>query len=273
MKKIIFGMVFVFLCTNLQCEQLQNVVAVDHMLENEDETRRVSLGVQDESKKFYEAYVAKYYPRALVIRNDFFDNKDPVKVAGALYAFINVLADQPWFYFTDKPEGFKLSRYWEFIVDQCALINGYLKIAYIDLETNVVYVPTGVSYNYFAAQRMKKKVRRLIDFLKEHHNEVLGAFYAFSYDAVVRLFNEGVLFKDFAQVERYYADLKFIMGKIQNTPFEAEYQEYMSIAQRLRDVIKKRFRGGADQLSVNCYDDVESAGERMRNGFLLERTR
>lgn len=241
-------------------------IAVEDVAEN----KSVDLGVQDKAKEFYEDYLAKYYPKALVIRSNFLDNKDPKSIAGTLHAFINLLAEQPWFYVADKPDGFKMANYWEYIIDQCALVNDYLKKAYVDLEKNTVYVPTeSLYYDFSYFGKAKPKAKQLIEFLKDSHNDVLGEFYAFSFDFVIKLFNEGILVKDFSKALKYKVELEFIMSKLQNTSYESEYQEFLIIAKRIFELLKKK-RNGDEKALLDCiYGDDEKGKKKAQEMMAL----
>jgi hypothetical protein len=242
----------------------ENVVA-------ESEKEHQNIDVQQSAHKFYEEYLAKYYPKALVIRSNFFTYKDPALVAGALSAFVDLLAKAPWFYVSNKPEGFKLTCYWEFIIDQCALINAYLKKAYINLEDNLVYVPNYSSYESSYSWRLvsKKKSERLLDHLKRLYNEILAAFYAFSFDYVVKLFNEGILLKDVTKVSRYFSDLEFIMEKIQNTRYESEYQEFMKIVKELVALFKQKRGADNAEMLDRLYGDDEKSKQYAQESIML----
>ncbi len=218
------------------------------------------------AQKFYDEYLAKYYPKALVIRSNFFTNKDPIQVAGALAAFTDLLATEPWFYVSNQPEGFKLARYWEFIIDQCSLINSYLKRAYINIETNTVYVP-----DYSLDWKARKKQTRLLDYLKTSHNAIYGAYYALAFDYSIKLFNEGILLKDFTKATRYFADLEFMMEKLQGTAYEAEYQEFMKIVKDLLALLKRK-RGAANAALLDrLYGDDEKAKKYAQESLALSK--
>lgn len=256
--------------------------ALVHFLTNLKNTQQGSGAVQTDKKNdsaiaqqsaqtFYEEYLAKYYPKALVIRSNFFTAQDPAQVAGALVAFIDLLAKTPWFYVANKPEGFKLTCYWEFIIDQCALINAYLKRAYVNPESNTVYVPAYSSYGYSYSLNtgVINKSKRLLDYLKEFHNENLGIFYAFSFDYVVKLFNEGILLKDFNKATRYFSDLEFIMEKLQNTSYEAEYQEFMKIVKELIALFKQKRNVDNAVMLDRLYGNDEKSKQYAQESMML----
>jgi hypothetical protein len=231
---------------------------------------------EDESHKFYEAYLSQYYPKALVIRERFFSGKDVAEVAGALKGFVNLLATEPWFYVTNTPKGFKLAHYWEFIIDQCSLINAYLKKACVNLETNKVFVPQLHAYGdntfYMYPKKSKfKKEKKLIDYLKNFENEIVASFYALSFDFVVKLFNEGVLLGDMRKANRYQADLTFILSMLQGTMYEAEYQEYMKIVKELWDILKhKKQETKNDYLNDPLVNNNEQSRKYFQETALLE---
>ncbi len=236
--------------------------------------KRQAITDDDKTHQFYEEYLAKYYPKALVIRSDFFTNKSPQQVAGALRDFIELLVAEPWFYVANKPEGFKLVYYWEFIMDQCALINAYLKRASVNLEDNVVSVSSCSPYSYsymLPGGNIQKKTMRLLDYLKKKHNDAMGIFYAFSFDYAIKLFNEGILLKSFSKAARYFTDLEFIMEKLQGTAYEAEYQELMTIARQLYALLKQK-RGLEDtELFDQLYGDDENAKKVAQESMLLNK--
>ncbi len=239
----------------------------------EEPAAKENVDIQQVADKFYEEYLSKYYPKALTIRSNFFTNKDPDQVAGALKAFIDLLATKPWFYVANQPDGFKLTHYWEFIIDQCSLINTYLKKAYINLDDNLVFLPDRPAYNsaYSYAAVNQKKTKRLLDYLKSSHKDILGAFYAFSFDYVIKLFNEGILLKDSAKATKYFAGLEFIMEKLQNTSYEAEYQEAMETVKKLSALLKHKYRLDNVEVLDRLYGTDEKSKKWAQESMLLNR--
>lgn len=226
---------------------------------------------EEEAHKFYEEYLKKYYPKALTIRDQFFSGQDIAEVAGALKGFVDLLSTEPWFYVADTPHGFKLVNYWEFIIDQCSLINTYLKKAYVNLETNKVFVPQLNAYSddcslFYQKKDRFKKEKKLIEYLKSFENEIIASFYALAFDFVVKLFNEGVLLRDMKKARRYYTDLTFILGMLHGTMYEAEYQEFMTLVVKELWEILRHKEQNTKGASLN-NDPLINANDQSRKYF------
>ncbi len=264
---IIFYAAITFVIVALKPQETHNkekniTLSADGNVVVQDAKNTLDTTEQQYSQKFYEEYLAKYYPKALVVRSVFFNDNKPAHVAGALRAFIELLSRKPWFYFVNEPIGFKLTYYWEFVLDQCSLINDYIKQAYVDLEEDKVYFfkyPVYGTADSFGKKRNQASLR-LVDYLKNSHNDILGMFYAFSFDYTVKLFNEGILLQNFTKAYRYFTDLEFIIEKLQNTSYEGEYQEFMQIAKNLFVLLKQK------QLSNNAaaIDDLCEGGNMSK---------
>ena len=190
------------------------------------------------SINFYQDYIAKYYPKALVITNHFFAAMTPEAVEAALKDIVMVFADRPFFYFVNDKKKFKITAYWECIVDQLSLINEFLCIAFINQDRSISFVDDAETVGINAYQPIKREW--LFDWLLAPEKKVLFDFYALCFDYTVKLFNEGILLPDFVQATRYLGELEWIAEKLRGSIYESDYAESIKTAKELYDLLKQR---------------------------------
>jgi len=199
---------------------------------------------KEECSQFYSNYLAKYYPRANIIKREFWVGATPEEVVSELNDVVNVLTNKPWFYVTDNPKGFNVGHYWEFLVDQCSLISSFLQHAQIDEKTKKIYLPQqadedfGYMEKYFGnfLQAHDKTLKQNVTFLtycKKTGQKAQNDFYALCFDYVVKLFNEGILTKDIRQAQRYYHDLENILNRLRGSDYEVNYQDSLKTCMEL----------------------------------------
>ena len=99
------------------------------------------LQEEQDRKRFYQEYLAKYYPKVFVIRSRFFAQMTLDQMTGALQEIVDVFTEKPWFYFVDKQENFVVVRYWEYIVDQLSFVSDFLRKSYADVKAGTVVAP------------------------------------------------------------------------------------------------------------------------------------
>lgn len=207
--------------------------------------------------KFYENYIAKYYPKAFVIQEQFF-KMTVEEVAASLNDIIYVFVKEPWFYFQNTPKGFRLIFFWEYIIDQLAILHDFLMKARVDKKTKQIFWPDEKpKYNFwsnFSSFSSDPKSVVLSEYLKEHFVNVYADFYALSFDYHVKMFNEGILLKKINQANKYFYEIDYILDRLRGTAKEADYSESRDTCKQVLDVLRKRlgynnymssFNGGA----------------------------
>jgi hypothetical protein len=194
-----------------------------------------------ERRDFYRDYIAKYYPKAMVICEDHLARMTPEQIAQTLARVITIFTEQPWFYFVNNPKGFKLIHYWEFVVDQLSIFHTFIGKVRIRKKDNSLWILQGddelIAYWASGGSAFRESTA-LVDYLADLPNSPLYDFYALSFDYLIKLFNEGILLSIPSQALSYFAELEFIMDKLHGSSYEAEYQEHLTTAQELLMLLK-----------------------------------
>ncbi len=198
---------------------------------------------------FYADYVAVYYPKAFVMCNTYFENKSVNAVVDGLNVVIEVMAEDPWFYFTNKPQGFVVAHYWEYILDQLSILSDFIHRAYVYQDTLTVCLPskqnnmalytTGLVHD----GQTQRKSRRFITSLTREQLVVVHNFYALCYDYLIKLFNEQIIAQtpqSCKTANRLYAELSWIVEQLRKSGHEARYQEHLQTARQLLELLKNK---------------------------------
>jgi len=207
---------------------------------------------------FYKEYIAKYYPKVFVIREKFFAHMDAEEIVDALGEVVKVLSNDTWFYIQDNPKNFKRGRYWEYVIDQLSYFNQFLENARIDACTGVVFLPDEDDDLYLewllppSLQTQTNDSIEMLEYLQETNNmSVIYDFYALSFDFLIKLFNEGILFYDASQAYSYLSELEYVVEKLEGSEYEAEYKEHFATCKQLLSLLRQQL-GDDDPL---WFDD------------------
>jgi hypothetical protein len=229
---------------------------------------------QDEKlSSFYSEYIAKYYPKAYVIRQKFLD-MTVEQIAEALNDIVHVFTKEPWFYFQNSPKGFRLIYYWEYVLDQCGIIHDFLKHAKVDLKTKKITFENGFAWDDFAGyfnyqeDVLIPKSQTLLSYLQKNNISSYTAFFALAFDYHVKFFNEGILLKNLNIANKYFSEIEYILEKLRNTPKEADYYETTKTCKELLGILKKKL--GIDNL--NNLGKAESEGTSDASNYYKEFT-
>lgn len=225
--------------------------------DNEEEQDNVQKDL--EYGVFYRQYLKRFYPKVYVIRS-LFEQMSPEAMAQGLVDIVSVFSDKTWFYFMDSHKNFKPANYWEYVIDQCALLSEFFRDARIDLQTYEILI--NIKDKQKATHRAdgtQRKTKNLFLYLKEHHKQPIADFYALCFDYVLKLFNEGILLKDLVQANKYQDELEFIMGKLRNTLYEPEYQESIKTCKELIELLKEKKGDYEMDLIEEFFGDDEGA--------------
>jgi hypothetical protein len=198
---------------------------------------------------FYNDYLARYYPKAFVITYQIFQHLDPDGIEQALHDIVNIFADKAWFYFFNKPQGFKIIHFWEFIVDQLCIIHDFLEHACVNIDDQTVFMPSEDDFFVLSMLMLGSKSRQsrnrklLMDYLTAPRKTVIYEFYAQCFDFEIKLFNEGILLQNLGQSMIYLSELEYLVEKLSGSVcFAADYQgASIKTAQELLDLLKHRF--------------------------------
>ncbi|MFH1254047.1 MAG: hypothetical protein V1646_01290 [bacterium] len=211
-----------------------------------------SFEPDEKLSSFYSEYIAKYYPKAYVIRKKFLD-MTAEQVAEALNDIVHVFTKEPWFYFQNSPKGFRLIYYWEYVLDQCGIIHDFLKHAKVDSKTKKITYENGFAWDDFAGyfnyqeDVLAAKTQTLLSYLQKNHLNSYTAFFALSFDYQVKFFNEGILLKNLNIANKYFSEIEYNLEKLRSTPKEADYYETTKTCKELLGILKKKL--GIDNLN------------------------
>lgn len=203
----------------------------------------------DEKCTFYEDYLTKYYPKALVIRSNFLANMSPTMLDAALDEIVKILKKETALYFVDHCDvnRIQVGFYWEAIVDQISLMSEFLKKAYVDLITEKTFLlepllfgagSSHLNCNFLRKHKEKGLAKPLLGYFKENRLSAYVRFYATYFDFLNKLFNEGILFQDVKQAQRYMHELEFVMTKLRGTEFERQYEDALKVCKELVTILQ-----------------------------------
>ncbi len=185
---------------------------------------------------FYKQYLSPYYPRACVIGGFHFSTLPLEQVDQAIADVVKMFKDEPWFYFVDKPEQFQSTRYWEYIVDQLAIMHEFLVRLKVDPVTKKVFNPAQGT-----PATAKKKADYLLDYLLNKYSPAVAESIAISYDYVNKLFIDAIKREDIQDAIKYLTELEYLEENLRNTRFERDYHEHMTtVVRSLFELLKKR---------------------------------
>jgi hypothetical protein len=196
------------------------------------------------SPRFYDTYLARYFPKVFVIRAQFV-RMTVEQCIEALRDIIDLFTEEPWFYFVNKQEGFKITHYWEYLIDQLVFLSEFVQRARVDNLTNKLFLPEkNLSYfDSYLTQKNNKNLKnsKLLRMrLTQQQKDVIADFYALCFDYEIKLFNEGILLKNSKIVERYYRELEFVFEQLQGTIYEVDYLDAMKTCKELSTRLKTR---------------------------------
>jgi hypothetical protein len=203
----------------------------------------------EQKESFYENYLAKYYPRALVIRGKFFAKMSPQALDEALEDFVTLFKKEPGFYFVNDPSRIKLGFYLEAIVGQFSLVSEFLKKAYVDLETQEIFLLEPLLFGIGSSRinctflrrmdkKRKKPTKQLLVYLREKRLTSVVRFYAAYFDYLISLFNEAILFRDLKQAQKYQHELDFVKDKLRSSELERSYEDSLKVAKELLNILQ-----------------------------------
>ena len=186
-------------------------------------------------QQFYNNYLTPYYPRACVIGGFHFTSLPLAEVDKAIADVVRMFKDEPWFYFVDKPENFNKTRYWEYIVDQLAIMHEFLVRLKVDPTTQKVFNPAQ------GTPATAKKAKYLLDYLLDEYSNAVGESIALTYDYINKLFLDAIKREDIKDAIKYLAELEYLEENLRITRFERDYHEHMTnVVRSLFDLLKKR---------------------------------
>lgn len=203
-------------------------------------------------RSFYNDYISKYYPKAFVVRINFFLNMSPTEIEKALGDIVALLTTDPWFYFVNNKHEINITHYWEYIIDQLRILNDFLINAVIDKKSQKICMPK----DYDAQKVLDSELffADTIGNMNENKNDettplleqliTCGTasydFYALCFDYLIKLFNEKILCDELSEAHIYFYDLEELVTKLQGCPYEITYQEHLKTAKELVEMLKTR---------------------------------
>ena len=182
----------------------------------------------------------------------------------ALDTVVTVLSEDPEFYFTNPGEPFKISHYWEHIVDQLAIMSRFLQEAAVDSHTGKITKPENIDiFSAVGFGKLKDSKYLATVFCDLPGKATYYAFYALFFDYLVKLFNEGILLFEVGQAMRYYPELEFVVGKLRGSVnYEVDYQEHLKTSQELLNLLKQKLGVHDDLLEPSMSGRKERRAQR-----------
>lgn len=233
---------------DLQIDQAQEQVEQEPI----EEEVEVKPPVEEEKKvaeikpnAFFDEYLAKYFPKAFVMRDQFIDGMPLEGVIAGLQDCVKLLSENPRFYIANKEENIRFTHYWEFILDQLILLHNFFRKAYVNLDDKKILLIEN-KYVYLEGFSMAERKawlkahELLIDYLFDNNAQLMFEFYALTCDYIIKLFNEGILLQDHALANKFYRELEFAIERLARSPYEFDYQESSSICKQLLAILKNK---------------------------------
>ncbi len=229
---------------------------------------QIRIATPAEKATFHEQYLAKYFPRALVIRGRFFVKMTPDEIDLALDDIVKIFKVEPGFYFSNDAERVKIWLYLEVVIGQLSLMSEFLKKAYIDQQTQEIFLYEPLRFGVGSSRinctflRSPQKPGRkslpqkpLMTYLREKRLTAIDRFYATYFDYLKKLFNQAILLQDVAQAQKYQHELKFVMGKLQGTGLERMYQDPLNVGNELLMILQGQIAMDHEDLDDDDYGD------------------
>lgn len=205
--------------------------------ENSNQKITTSADVETKKSEFYRDYMAKVYPKALVVRRWHFEQKPVQEVIQALADVIDVIATLPWFYVANDNKGFKIRRNWEFFDDQLFIFEDYFRTAFVNKATGKVFtrdifamLGIGRSKKYF---EFKKNNQKISEYFAQHNITILKDFYALRFDFTLKFFNEYILFKELKLAKKFFEKLGKLARELDGSVYEKRYCDALTFARQL----------------------------------------
>ncbi len=236
--------------------------------DDEDEIEHLPVKNGD----FYNVYIKKYYPKVFAIR-DLFAYMKPDALEIALHDITMVFSQDPAYYFVDNTNNFKISMYWEFIVDQCSFMDDFLRRAKVDIVSDSIIAPSKDKYDYDSGPSSMSMnhgtfrsptQQNLFLYLKKTPQAYVFDFYALCFDYLIKLFNEGILMKNMHQAQRYVYELEYVVERLKGSRYEAIYQEALKTSKELMTKLKKIVTKNELEEDDSYYD--EKTRKMMQEG-------
>ncbi len=194
---------------------------------------------------FYNEFLTKYYPKAYVIRHCFFEYLTRDELINALDDILTMLIEEPVRYFVNDDEMHAdVTHYWEYIIDQLAILSQFLNRCSVDNEGKIIFNRSSLCSddyaNYFSSSFDCAYKKPLLSSLTEAQMRVVYKLYALSYDYDNKMFNEGILFSDMHQVKRYEFELGFLSNAMKGSIYEVDYSEAFKTSKEVVALLSQR---------------------------------
>ncbi len=183
------------------------------------------------------SYVHTYYPKAYVVCEEYFAGMNADQIDGALTELMSVLGDKIWFYFQNEKKGFTLGEYWENVIEQCRIIASFLQRTRVNPDDKSI-IPKDLSFHE-ELLGFNDGVP-LLSYFKSEGKRGHYDFYAFYFDYLVKMFNEGIRFQLISQSYRYERRMERVMAKLRGSLYESRYQEVITRGKELISLLRQR---------------------------------
>lgn len=197
---------------------------------------------------FKELYLARYYPKAHVICHNFCKHLTVDELIACIADVVELLTKDPLFYFVNYDEQHAPeTHYWEYVIDQIALIYRFLRNCSVTHEGLLECKEEFFEQDFSDKELLDDDLLRyynisrpLLSVLSSKQMQVIHDLLALSYDYNNKMFNEGILFFDAQQAQRYQQELIFLTGKLQNSVYGVDYQEALTTSKELLALLRQQ---------------------------------
>ena len=199
------------------------------------------------------------------------------QISRSLQEVVDIFTYDPWFYMSDDEKQCNIGFYWEYILDQLSFFSEYIENAKVDKKTEEVFFEEQAlfefedfdykdSFNSLFSEEggSNKGSKPLKDVWDEVGMHVHHDFYALCFDYVVKMFNEGILYKDWSQAGWYQYELRKVFDKLIGTKHEAEYHDHVKTFKELYDILRSTL--GFDKNDSDS--DSDSGEDRFWDEFI-----
>jgi hypothetical protein len=178
-------------------------------------------------------YIEKFFPKALVLLYYVDGQMCPEAAYASLKEVISILTYRSWYYFKNKPKGFRIAEHWEPIIEQCRALCEYLEYAHVDLKTMKVSSRPFQDLANTISLRDYWNKKGLLDYFD---------FYAITIDYQVKMFNEAIYTSNLQAALEWAQMISFVVVRLNGNPARkldgARYLvEYQNVVKRNDELI------------------------------------
>jgi len=202
-----------------------------------NESKKQEEANKEDKNNFYKDYLAKFYPKALII-NDYFSEMCPTAIDLSLKDLLKILSNEEWFYYQNKPKGFKAGEFWEITLNQCEKIKVFLNSAIVNDKNQIILQKS----NFVFDENPNNDItgEKLLFFFKKNGFTTYQYFYAEYADRLTKLINEGLRNFDLIKAQIHHSNLCSILEHLRDFPLYNTYEEVIKKQKELISILKSK---------------------------------